>query len=194
MDLAGNATYIAGVDEAGRGPLAGPVIAAAVILNKNHAIENLADSKKLSATVREKVYDHIITYAVAYAVGRAEVIEIDQFNIHHASLLAMQRAVNGLAVEPDHVLVDGKFCPSLFCPVSAIIQGDQKVPAISAASILAKVVRDREMIEYEKTYPGYGFAQHKGYPTSQHLKALQQLGASPIHRCSYAPVREVIAE
>lgn len=185
---------IAGVDEVGRGPLAGPVIAAAVILNEIHPIQGLADSKTLSEKRRRSLALEIRQHALAFAVGRAEVEEIDHFNILQASLLAMQRAVTQLLVSPHQVLVDGKHCPQLPYPVRAIVQGDKWIPAISAASILAKVTRDQEMCELDQVYPGYGFAIHKGYPTRAHREALQRLGVTPIHRRSYAPVQQCLAQ
>ncbi|OQW92571.1 MAG: ribonuclease HII [Beggiatoa sp. IS2] len=184
---------IAGVDEVGRGPLAGPVVAAAVILDEAHPIEGLADSKTLSQKRREILAQHIRQHALAYGIGRAEVAEIDTINILQASLLAMQRAIEQLTISPQLVLVDGQYCPVTKYPVKAIIKGDQTVPAISAASILAKVTRDHEMEEWEQRYPGYGFAAHKGYPTRAHLQALQQLGITPIHRRSFAPVRAFLS-
>lgn len=183
---------LAGVDEVGRGPLAGPVVAAAVILDPAHRIEGLADSKQLSAKRREALAGEIRRHALAWALGRAEVEEIDRINILQASLLAMQRAVTALILPPEMVLVDGNRCPSLACPVQAVIKGDSLVPAISAASILAKVSRDREMLDLDARYPGYGLAQHKGYPSRVHLQALQDLGVLPIHRRSYAPVRRLL--
>ncbi|OGT18669.1 MAG: ribonuclease HII [Gammaproteobacteria bacterium RBG_16_57_12] len=183
---------IAGVDEVGRGPLAGPVVAAAVILDPGHPIAGLADSKTLSERKREILFEEICRRALAWSLGRAEVAEIDEINILQASLLAMQRAVAGLPVAPGHVLVDGNRCPRLPCPATAIIKGDSKVPAISAASIIAKVSRDREMCRLDACYPGYGLAQHKGYPSSLHLEALQRLGVSEIHRRSFGPVRRLL--
>jgi ribonuclease HII len=180
---------IAGVDEVGRGPLAGPVIAAAVILDATHPISGLADSKTLTARRRESLATIIRQHALAYAFGRAEVEEIDTINILQASLLAMQRAVARLPIKPQRVLVDGKQCPTLECEVKAIVKGDKLIPAISAASILAKVARDQEMRVWDEIYPGYGFAKHKGYPTKQHKQALSLLGVTPIHRRSFAPVR-----
>jgi ribonuclease HII len=180
---------IAGVDEVGRGPLAGPVIAAAVILDDARPIAGLADSKTLSEKRRESLAQLIRTRAKAFAIGRAEVAEIDKLNILQASLLAMQRAVMHLPINPQLVRVDGKYCPSVSCQVEAIIRGDKTVPAISAASILAKVTRDQEMCELDLLYPGYGFAIHKGYPTRAHQEALRRLGVTPIHRRSFAPVR-----
>lgn len=181
---------IAGIDEVGRGPLAGSVVAATVILDPNNPIEGLKDSKKLTAKRREEMAEIIKARAKCYAYGRAEPAEIDEINILQASLLAMQRAVANLSVQPHHALVDGIHCPILPCSVEAIIKGDTKIPAISAASILAKVLRDNEMIRFEEIYPGYGFAAHKGYPTKQHILALQQLGITPIHRKSFKPVTQ----
>ncbi len=178
----------AGVDEAGRGPLAGPVIAAAVIFKAGYFLPGLKDSKKLTAKQREDLYNFIINDCVAYAVGRSEPAEIDKLNIHHATLLAMRRAIDALPSPPALVLIDGLFCPELTMPARAIVKGDETEPIISAASIIAKVCRDREMAEYEQLYPGYGFACHKGYATPQHLLALKELGPSPIHRYSFAPV------
>ncbi|MEW5756646.1 MAG: ribonuclease HII [Pseudomonadota bacterium] len=183
---------IAGVDEVGRGPLAGPVVAAAVILDPNNPIAGLADSKKLTEKKRELLFDEIQRKALAWAIGRAEVEEIDRINILQASLLAMQRAVAGLNPAPDHALIDGNRCPVLRCTAQAIIKGDDKVPAISAASILAKVTRDREMTEMDALYPGYGLAQHKGYPSPIHLQALTELGVTPIHRRSFKPVKDLL--
>ena len=183
---------VAGVDEAGRGPLAGPVIAAAVILDPGRPIAGLADSKTLNAARREYLAGEIYTHALAWAVGRAEVEEIDSINILRASLLAMQRCIHALKISPGRVLVDGMHCPDINFPVEAIVRGDSSVPCISAASILAKVARDREMLELDRQYPGYGFAEHKGYPTRAHREALARLGACPIHRRSFAPVKNII--
>ena len=188
---------VAGVDEVGRGPLAGAVVAAAVILDPQQPIDGLMDSKKLSENKREKLAGEIREKSLAWGLGRAEVEEIDQLNILQASLLAMRRAVLQLTKQPQLILVDGKYCPKLddvmpTAKLRAIIKGDQTEPSISAASILAKVTRDAEMRAFEQTYPGYGFAKHKGYPTKQHLAALQQLGISPIHRLSFRPVRELL--
>ena len=183
---------IAGVDEVGRGPLAGPVIAAAVILNEACPIIGLADSKKLTQKRREALAIQIHQQALAFALGRAEVEEIDQINILQASLLAMKRAIEQLPIAPHHVLVDGKYCPQTDYTMEAIIQGDKTVPAISAASIIAKVARDQEMCEMDSLYPDYGFAAHKGYPTKAHRQALQQHGTTPIHRRSFAPVRDIL--
>jgi ribonuclease HII len=179
-------SLIAGVDEVGRGPLAGAVITAAVILSK--PIEGLADSKKLSPKKRTELSFLIKEHALAYAYGRVEVEEIDRLNIHHATLLAMSRAVEALSIKPALVLVDGMHTPHLSTPCKAIVQGDSLIPSISAASILAKVLRDAEMEEMDKIYPGYGFAKHKGYPTAEHRAALIALGPCDIHRRSYAPV------
>ncbi len=184
-----NHILIAGIDEAGRGPLAGPVVAAAVILDPDVEIADLADSKTLSAKRREYLYEQITEFSLAWALGRAEVEEIDSINILQATLLAMQRAVNKLAINPEQVLVDGNQCPKLAYPTEAIIKGDQKIAAISAASILAKVSRDREMLEYDTIYPEYGFAKHKGYGTKQHIDAIKIHGITPLHRTSFAPIK-----
>lgn len=186
------AARIAGVDEAGRGPLAGPVVAAAVILDPARPIEGLADSKKLTERTRERLALEIRDKALAWALGRAEVEEIDRINILQASLLAMSRAVDALALSPDHVLVDGNHCPALPCSAEAIVGGDGSEPAISAASILAKVSRDREMLELDHCFPGYGLARHKGYPTKAHLQALAERGVTNIHRRSFRPVRRIL--
>ncbi len=183
---------IAGVDEVGRGPLAGPVVAAAVILDPAQPIEGLADSKKLSETKRNKLDIEIREKALSWSLGRAEIEEIDDINILHASLLAMRRAVEGLAIQPEHAQIDGNRCPELNCSSEAIIKGDQKVACISAASIIAKVARDSEMLEMDIKYPGYGFASHKGYPTKVHMQALLDLGITPIHRRSFSPVAKII--
>ena len=183
----------AGVDEAGRGPLAGPVYAAAVIMNPAHPILGIDNSKVLRAAERERLDALIRAHALAWAVGRADVDEIDRINILQASLLAMQRAVAALDPAPSRVLVDGNCCPVVACPAHAIVEGDQRVVAIAAASILAKVARDREMAALDGRYPGYGFARHKGYSTREHLEALRRLGPSPVHRRSFAPVREALA-
>ena len=183
---------IAGVDEVGRGPLAGDVVAAAVILDPARPIAGLRDSKKLSESRREALASVIRERATAWAVARASVAEIDELNILQASLLAMKRAVAALTPQPGYVLVDGNRLPRWSYPSEPVIKGDDRVPAIAAASILAKVQRDGELIALEKTYPGYGFAAHKGYPTAAHLNALKTLGVTPVHRRSYAPVREII--
>ncbi|MGH8279116.1 MAG: ribonuclease HII [Gammaproteobacteria bacterium] len=182
-------TLLAGVDEAGRGPLAGPVTAAAVILDPAQRIRGLRDSKQLSAAQRERLAAEICTRAMAWAIGWADCAEIDRMNILQASLLAMQRAVRALALAPARVLVDGNRVPVLAYQTEAIIRGDATVAAISAASILAKVERDALMRRFDRVFPGYGFAVHKGYPTVAHLAALAAYGACPIHRRSFAPVR-----
>ena len=183
---------VAGVDEAGRGPLAGPVVAAAVILDDLKPIRGLADSKALTARRRAALFDEIRAKALACCIAEASVDEIDRLNILQATLLAMQRAVAGLRLVPHHVLVDGNRLPVLKMPATAIVQGDSKVPAISAASILAKVHRDRLCLALHAEHPAYNFAGHKGYPTAEHLAALQQHGACAAHRRSYAPVRAVL--
>jgi ribonuclease HII len=186
-------TLICGVDEAGRGPLAGPVYAAAVIINPRAPIAGVADSKTLPAPERERLAVLIRERAHAWAVGIASVEEIDRFNILRASLLAMSRAVQGLRVAPQLALVDGVHCPPLFCRTRAVVQGDSKIPSISAASILAKTERDAEMARLHRQFPNYGLDRHKGYATAQHLEALQRFGVCDIHRRSFAPVRDVIA-
>lgn len=183
---------IAGVDEAGRGPLAGPVIAAAVILDPTKPIKGLNDSKKLTEKQRNKLFLEIRQHALAWSVARATVAEIDEINILQASLLAMQRAVAGLGVAPKLVLVDGNKAPLFACEAKAIIQGDLLEPAISAASIVAKVLRDRYMVMLHKKYPQYGFEGHKGYPTAKHVEALRQHGVSRVHRTSFAPVAQYV--
>ena len=188
-DLVG---LVAGVDEAGRGPLAGPVVAAAVILDDQRPIKGLNDSKKLSAKQREKLYDEIRAKALCCSVAEASVEEIDQLNILQATLLAMKRAVEGLRLKPAKVLVDGNRLPVLDVLAEAIVKGDASVPAISAASILAKVTRDRWCAELDAAYPQYGFAGHKGYGTAEHLAALQAHGACPEHRKTFAPVTAVL--
>ncbi len=184
----------AGCDEVGRGPLAGDVVAAAVILDPAHPILGLDDSKKLTEKKRELLFDEIQAKAKSWCIARASVAEIDSLNILHASLLAMNRAVQGLHIEPEHVLVDGNKLPKWKYPAEAVVKGDSRVAAISAASILAKVTRDREMVELDKLYPGYGLAGHKGYPTKVHMDALERLGVTPIHRRSFAPVRARIEQ
>ena len=181
---------IAGVDEAGRGPLAGPVVTAAVILQ--NPIEGVTDSKKLTAKKREYLALKIEEEALCFAYGRAEAVEIDELNIHQATLLAMKRAVEGLSVTPTEVLVDGLYVPEVSYPCRAIVKGDLLIASIGAASILAKVARDKEMLRFDELYPGYGFAVHKGYPTKMHRDCLQQLGPCAIHRLSYAPVKEAL--
>lgn len=190
----GNNQLIAGVDEAGRGPLAGPVIAAAVILDPKSPVSGLADSKQLTARQRQRCFEAIVQQALAWQVGRAEVEEIDQLNILQATLLAMQRAVMGLSLLPSQVLVDGNCCPRLPMPVQAVIGGDAQIAAISAASIIAKVTRDHEMQQLDLSYPNYGFAQHKGYSTVYHRQQLQRWGATPHHRQSFAPVKSCLQQ
>jgi ribonuclease HII len=183
---------IAGIDEVGRGPLAGPVIACAVILEAH--IPGVTDSKKLSESKRLILEEKIKTAAVCYAYGRAEAHEIDALNIHQATLLAMKRALLGLSVRPDKILVDGLYLPETELPGQAIVNGDALIEVIGAASILAKVSRDKEMVALSEKYPGYGFEKHKGYPTAQHRAALMQLGVTPIHRRSFAPVAQACRE
>ncbi|HWS12523.1 MAG TPA: ribonuclease HII [Rhodocyclaceae bacterium] len=183
---------ICGVDEAGRGPLAGPVCAAAVILDPDQPIAGLADSKKLGARRREELADLIRGRCAAWSVAWASVEEIDALNILQASLLAMRRAVDGLGLRPELALVDGNRCPALEIPARAIVGGDASEPAISAASILAKVSRDALMLELDRRWPQYGFARHKGYPTAAHVEALRLNGVTPMHRRSFAPVREIL--
>ena len=183
---------IAGVDEAGRGPLAGPVYAAAVILDPAVRIDGLADSKKLTAARRERLFELIQREAAAWSIASASVDEIDNINILQASLLAMRRAVSDLATQPSEILVDGLHCPQVSMPARAIVRGDTSEPAISAASILAKVARDRQMLALHMTYPEYGFDAHKGYGTAMHLAALARHGVSPVHRRSYAPVKKLL--
>ncbi|MES2676271.1 MAG: ribonuclease HII [Pseudomonadota bacterium] len=180
---------LAGCDEVGRGPLAWDVVAAAVILDSKNPILGLDDSKKLTEKKRDLLFDEIKLKAKSWCVARASVAEIDSINILQASLLAMKRAVQGLHIQPEHVLVDGNKLPKWNYTAEAVVQGDSRVAAISAASILAKVVRDREMFVLDKQYPGYGFAEHKGYPTKMHMAALDKLGITPIHRTTFAPVR-----
>jgi ribonuclease HII len=182
---------IAGVDEAGRGPLAGPVVAAAVVLDPRRPIEGLADSKLLSPARRERLFDDIRAWAICSCIAQASVEEIDRLNILHATLLAMRRAVDGLRLRPHKVLVDGNRLPDLPMPGEAIVKGDATVRAIAAASILAKVHRDRLCLELHERHPQYGFDGHKGYPTPEHLAALQEHGACVDHRRSFAPVRRV---
>ena len=183
---------VAGVDEAGRGPLMGPVVAAAVILDELNPIKGLADSKKLTALRREKLYDEIRAKALCCSIALATAEEIDQVNILQATMLAMKRAVEGLRLKPNKVLVDGNRLPTLVILSEAIVGGDALVPSISAASILAKVHRDRWCAEFHLEYPQYGFADHKGYCTAEHLAALREHGACPQHRRSFAPVAEVL--
>ncbi|SEO54221.1 ribonuclease HII [Aquisalimonas asiatica] len=184
---------IAGVDEAGRGPLAGPVVVAAVILDQDSPVAGINDSKRLTARRRETLADAIREQSLAWAIVQASPQEIDTHNIFQATLRAMRHAVESLTVAAGHVLVDGKHCPELPCSAEAIVGGDGLEPSIGAASILAKVERDRIMVELEEAWPGYGFARHKGYPTRDHMDALKRLGPTPEHRRSFAPVREALA-
>jgi ribonuclease HII len=183
---------VAGVDEAGRGPLMGPVVAAAVILDDLHPIKGLADSKVLTALKRDKLYDEIRAKALCFSIAQASAAEIDEINILQATMLAMKRAVEGLRLKPAKVLVDGNRIPTLVIVAEAIVGGDSLVPAISAASILAKVWRDRWCQEMDLAYPQYGFASHKGYGTAEHLAALRQHGACPEHRRTFSPVAQVL--
>ena len=191
-DMKNTQIILAGSDEAGRGPLAGDVVAAAVILDPNKPIDGLNDSKKLSEKKRAALYEEIIEKAASYCIASASVEEIDTINILQASMLAMQRSIEGLGIQPTHVEVDGNRCPDIAYPCEAIVQGDGRVAEISAASILAKVTRDRQMIELDRQYPEYGFAQHKGYPTALHRERLEQFGATAEHRRSFAPVKKVL--
>ena len=189
-----NADLIAGVDEVGRGPLVGAVVTAAVILDPNNPIEGLGDSKKLSEKKRLLLAQEIKQKALAWSLGRAEPAEIDELNILHATMLAMQRAIKSLKIRPHFVLVDGNRIPDLDIPAQAIVKGDSLVPEISAASILAKVARDAEMLALDKQFPQYAFAQHKGYPTKLHLEKLAEFGVLPQHRRSFAPVRKLMSD
>ena len=192
VDYAG--PNLAGVDEVGRGPLAGDVVAAAVILDPERPIEGLRDSKKLSEPRRVELAQQIREQALAWSIARASVAEIDELNILQASLLAMHRAVSALEPQPGYVLVDGNRLPRWHYASEPVVKGDDRVPAIAAASILAKVQRDSELIALDRQYPGYGFAAHKGYPTAAHLQALQSLGVTPQHRRSFAPVKKLLTE
>lgn len=183
---------LCGVDEVGRGPLAGDVVTAAVILDPEQPIQGLADSKKISEKKRDLLFDEIKQKALSFAIARATVQEIDELNILQASLLAMKRAVEQLPVQPEHVLVDGNKIPRWHYSAEAVVSGDARVACIAAASILAKVTRDREMVAMDSLYPGYGFAKHKGYPTKVHQKALADFGVTEIHRRSYAPVQKYL--
>lgn len=187
-----NTGFICGVDEAGRGPLAGAVFAAAVILDPNKIIAGLADSKKLSEKKRDFLAGEIKEKALAWAIASCSAEEIDEINVLQASLLAMKRAVEGLSLQPDELLVDGLHCPKLTIPMRAIVQGDSKEACISAASILAKTARDAELYILDEQYPQYGFAKHKGYPTPLHMQMLALHGVLPIHRKTYAPVRRLL--
>ncbi|WP_342322140.1 ribonuclease HII [Kosakonia sp. BYX6] len=183
---------VAGVDEVGRGPLVGAVVTAAVILDPERPIFGLNDSKKLSEKRRLSLYDEIKEKALAWSLGRAEPHEIDELNILHATMLAMQRAIAGLTITPEYVLIDGNRCPTLAMPSLAVVKGDSRVAEISAASILAKVTRDAEMAALDLVFPQYGFAQHKGYPTAFHLEKLTEHGATEHHRRSFAPVKRAL--
>lgn len=184
-------TLLAGADEAGRGPLAGDVVAAAVILDPDNPILGLDDSKKLSEKKRDALFDEIKEKALAYAIARGTVEEIDTINILHASMLAMKRAIDDLSVSAEHALIDGNRIPTkLPCPAEAVVKGDARHPAIAAASILAKVTRDREMVALDAEYPEYGFAKHKGYPTKQHMEAIEKYGVTKHHRKSFGPVQK----
>lgn len=183
---------MAGVDEAGRGPLAGDVVAAAVILDPNNPIEGLADSKKISEKKREQLFEAIHQKALAFAVGRASVAEIDELNILWASMLAMKRAVELLPVQPEHVVVDGNRVPKWAYSAQAFVKGDQRIACISAASIIAKVTRDRDMLDLAREFPEYGFDKHKGYPTAAHRDAIVQYGVTQHHRSTFGPVKAVL--
>lgn len=187
-----SAIKLAGVDEAGRGPLAGPVVAGAVILDPNKPIDGLMDSKKLTEKKREALFDIIQERALGFGIGMASVEEIDAINILQASLLAMQRAVQALPFSPDEIQVDGNRCPKFDIITKAIVRGDQLVPEISAASILAKVTRDRLMLELHQQFPEYQFDRHKGYPTALHMDMLKRFGPTPLHRRSFGPVKKAI--
>lgn len=193
-----NLIWVCGVDEAGRGPLVGAVVAGAVVLNPNNPIAGLKDSKKLTPAKRDFLYEEIMEKAKAWGIGQASPAEIDEINILQATMLAMQRAIENLTTRlgawPDKVLIDGNRCPELPVPSEAIIKGDAKEPAISAASIIAKVTRDRQMQELDKLHPQYGFAKHMGYPTEAHFAALKEFGACNEHRRSFSPVRKVLED
>jgi ribonuclease HII len=183
---------IAGVDEVGRGPLVGDVVTAAVILDPKNPIEGLTDSKKLSEKKLELLFNEITEKALCFAIGRANPSEIDELNILHATMLAMKRAVESLAITPEFVFIDGNRCPELLMPSEAIVKGDLRVAQISAASIVAKVTRDREMVALDKLYPQYGFAKHKGYPTKVHFEAIEKYGVIDSHRKSFKPVKKAL--
>ena len=192
--LAYSGDLLAGVDEVGRGPLAGDVVTAAVILDPNNPIEGLMDSKKLSEKKREKLFVEIQSKAKSWAIGRCTIDEIDELNILHASLLAMKKAVDALDIKPEYVAVDGNKLPQWHYPSEAVVKGDDKIAAIAAASILAKVTRDRELVAFDEVYPGYGLAKHKGYSTKLHMQALEMFGVTPIHRRSYAPIKSLLEQ
>jgi len=185
-------TLIAGVDEVGRGPLVGDVVTSAVILDAGNPISGLTDSKKLSEKKLAWLFDEIQEKALCIGVGRASAAEIDELNILHATMLAMQRAVEHLKIQPEFVFIDGNRCPELTMPSESVVKGDARVAEISAASIIAKVTRDREMLELDKKYPQYGFARHKGYPTKAHFAAIEKYGVTPEYRKSFKPVRKVL--
>ena len=188
-----NATDLSGgVDEVGRGALAGPVVAAAVIFERGIHLEGMQDSKRVSARLRQELSDLIRRVAVSWSIGAATVAEVDQYNIHQATLLAMRRAVFGLDIAPTYLYVDGTVYPDVGCPGKAVVRADQNIHVVAAASILAKVARDRFMVARSNEYPGYGFEKHKGYPTSSHLDTLGRLGPCAIHRTSYRPVRKLL--
>lgn len=191
-DYASGVTLFCGADEAGRGPIAGPVFAAAVILDPDRPIAGLKDSKKLSEHRRDELAVEIKQYARAWAIAQCSIQEIDELNILHASMLAMKRAIESLPIKPELALIDGNRCPKLAIAAKAIVKGDDKVPAISAASILAKTARDAVMLDLHRQYPEYGFDRHKGYPTAFHLEQLSIHGVSPVHRKTYAPVRKIL--
>ncbi len=191
-DYASGVTLFCGADEAGRGPIAGPVFAAAVILDPDRPIAGLKDSKKLSEHKRDELAVEIKQYARAWAIAQCSIQEIDELNILHASMLAMKRAIESLPIKPELALIDGNRCPKLAIAAKAIVKGDDKVPAISAASILAKTARDAVMLDLHRQYPEYGFDRHKGYPTAFHLEQLSIHGVSPVHRKTYAPVRKIL--
>lgn len=191
-DFTSGVTLFCGADEAGRGPIAGPVFAAAVILDPDHPIAGLKDSKKLSEHRRDELALEIKHYAKAWAIAECSIEEIDELNILHASMLAMKRAIESLSIKPELALIDGNRCPKLAIAAKAIVKGDDKVPAISAASILAKTARDAVMLDLHRQYPEYGFDRHKGYPTAYHLEQLGIHGVSPVHRKTYAPVRKIL--
>ena len=194
LDWANRGQFVAGVDEVGRGPLAGPVVAAAVILDTNNPIEGLMDSKKITEKRREILAEEIKEKAISWSISRVDVDEIDRINILQASLLAMTIAVKELGQQPDYVMIDGNRIPKdMDIEAEAVVKGDDRVACISAASIIAKVARDHEMIEMDEIYPGYGLAKHKGYPTKVHIEALQNLGVTKIHRRTFGPVKKVLA-
>lgn len=194
LDWANRGQFVAGVDEVGRGPLAGPVVAAAVILDTNNPIEGLMDSKKITEKRREILAEEIKEKAISWSISRVDVDEIDRINILQASLQAMKLAVSDLCQQPDYVMIDGNRIPKdMDIEAEAVVKGDDRVACISAASIIAKVARDHEMIEMDEIYPGYGLARHKGYPTKVHIEALQNLGVTKIHRRTFGPVKKVLA-